>query len=284
MSYEDVSIPVEGLEGQIPEPSPQQQSIEPSQQQPSQPQEPQWDGKQFPLKYRGNPYITKSRDEFINLANKGFSYSQELEKFNRDRAAWEQERNQLQSRYSQYDEFDKMLRESPDLASRMIAMFEDHKNGIKTQQPDGRTFDPRFNDVMSRMDMIERMNTERLNSEADRQLSIDLEKLREKYPNHDWTTDTGNGNLEQQLIQFAVDNGFTNLEHAYRVMMWDSVSSNSKAQALKGAANARQAATKAGVVSNTVSQGGSQQKQGYRYGDSYNDLAARAVEELKNMS
>lgn len=242
---------------------------------------PAWDGSQWQLKYRGSPYTPKTREELVSLAQKGFSYNQEMERINRERREHQEQLQQMQSRYKHYDDFDALLKSNPALAERMVQLTQEFQQGggaTNGSAGNGANYQM-YNQLVERLGKLESTYTESLNAEADRKLEESISKLKAGHPEHDWESDEGNGNLEQQLIRFAIDNGLTNIEHAYRVMMWDQRSVQDKAAALKGAAAAKQAAAKAGVVSGGKG-GGPVPKAGYKYGDSYNDLTKKMLAEM----
>jgi hypothetical protein len=89
--------------------------------------------------------------------------------------------------------------------------------------------------------------------------------------------------LEKQLIQFALDNKMGhNLEYAFRSMMWDQHGTQAKADALKQAQAQRVSQHQQGVVqSGTAQPAPAPKKQGYRYGDGYQDLAAAMANEMR---
>jgi hypothetical protein len=254
----------------------------PSQQQ-SQQQVPEqtWDGTQWNLKYRGQPYTPKSRDELVNLAQKGFSYNQAMEQINRREKEYNDQIASLRTQYSHYDEFDKALRNNPALAERIMQVAQEFQGqqSLGQQQPgvDHRV----YSELTTRLQQLEAQYQERTNSEYDNKLRETLNKIRTENPNVDWDFDDGTGNMEKKLIQFAYDNGIYNLDYAYRAMMWDSNNVNAKADALKSAAASKQQASRAGVINKSTTAGNIPTKKGYKYGDTYSDLARRMTEEIK---
>lgn len=244
-------------------------------------QQTSWNGQEWSLKYRGDPYVPKSRDELINLAQKGFSYTQEMEKFNRERKSYQEQLNSLQGKYKNFETFEQALKNNPAFAQRLMQVAQEFQSQQSEQQNQGGVDYTLINNLQSKVEQLEAMNSERINNEYDRKLSETLQNIRKSYPNHDWEFDDGTGNLEKKLLQFAYDNGITNLDYAYRAMMWDQNSANAKSDALKKAAAAKQAATKAGVLNTSSSAGGTQVKPGYKYGDTWNDLTQRMAAEMK---
>jgi len=236
-----------------------------------------FDGNKWTLKYRGQPYVPKSREELTNLAQKGFSYEQEMGRFKTERTQLQQQLDGLKKQYGHYDVFDKMLKGNPQLAEKIAATIQEMQ--AQGQQPGGANVQL-YSQLKSEIEELKHHNDERINLEYDRRLQESVQKLKADHPDHDWEFDEGNGNLEKQIIQFAMENGITNLEHAYRAMMFDQAGTNAKADALKKAAAAKQQANRAGVIQSGAS-GSPPSKGGYKYGSSYNDLAKQMAAELK---
>lgn len=240
-----------------------------------QPQAEQWDGSKFGLKYRGQPYIPKSHDELIALAQKGFSYSQELAKINQERQAFQQKEQQ----YGQYEQFDQLLKSNPALGQKILQVIAESQ-GQQNQAPAQQYNVPP--ELMQKVSYLEQEHIRRANSEADSKLDNDLNSLKSRYANYDWKTDQGSGTLEKQLLQFALDNKMEhNLEYAFRSMMWDQSQTQAKADALKQAQAQRVSAHQQGIVQQPGAQPApAPQKSGYRYGDGYQDLAAKMAAEM----
>lgn len=266
----------------------QQQQLSPDGAQPGaggqpagQPQGAPWNEKEWPLMYRGQQIFPKDRDHLKNLAQKGFSFEQATEQYNRERTALAQQMENLRKQYAHYDQFDQMLKSNPALQEKIAATIQEMQaGGQQGQQPGGQQFQI-FNKLTERLDSLESMNQERIDAEYDRRLAESVQKLKADHPDHDWNFDDGTGNMERKVIQFAAENGITNLEYAYRSMMYDQAGANAKADALKKAAAAKQQANRAGVIQSGAPGGAAPQQGGYKPGMSYNDVARAMAAEMK---
>src|SRR4030042_284735 len=244
----------------------------------SQGQQQVFDGKQWALKYRGQPYVPKTREELTNLAQKGFSYEQEMGRFKTERTQLQQQLDGLKKQYGLYDEFDKMLKSNPQLAEKIAATIQEMQS--QGQQPGGPNVQL-YSQLKSEIEELKSHNTERINLEYDRRLQESAQKLKADHPDHDWEFDDGTGTLQQQIVRFALESGISSLDHAYWAFMGPQNGTNARADALKKAAAAKQAANRAGGVQGGASPGGAPQKGGYQPGMSYNDIARRMASELK---
>jgi hypothetical protein len=240
-------------------------------------QQPVWDGSQWTLKYRDKDVIPKSREELINLAQRGFGYSQAMERLNREK----QELSGRARQYQQYEQLDQMLKSNPQLAQRILQATAEFHAG-QGQQPAGGDQQAQVSpEIMSRLDRIEHEFKKRQQTDEDMALDREVQAIRTRYPNHPWTEDNGSGTFEHQLLQFAVDNRINNLDHAYRAMMWDSMQTNVKADTLKQQQQQRVAANKQGIVQAGGPPANPAPKQGFNPELGYNDLASQMVNELR---
>jgi hypothetical protein len=242
-----------------------------------------FDGSKWVLKYRGSPYTPKSRDELVNLAQKGFSYEQEMGRFKNERQQLTGQLEALRKQYAHYDEFDGLLKGNPALQEKIAQLIQEMNagGGANGGQGGGANFQL-INKLMGEINDLKGFRDEFTNAEYDRKVAASLEKLKSSHPDHDWEHDDGTGNLEKKILQFALENGITNLDVAYRAMMFDHAGTNASAAALKKAAEDKQRAAKAGIIqSGAAPGGGGMQKGGYKPGMSYNELARQMEGELK---
>jgi hypothetical protein len=278
-AYDDIDM--EGaLDGEVTPEEGLPESTDP-QQQPEVPAEAPWDGNSFPLKYRGEVRIPKSKDELINLAQKGISYTTAMERFNKDKKSFDEQLYSLKKQYEPYDQFNQTLQQNPALAQRIQEVAQEYLSQQPNQSQAPAAQNPMYGQLMQEIENLKKQNLSIQEAEDDKKVNEMVHQLKANYPHHDWETDDGTGTLAHHVIQFAYDNGIYNLDHAYKAMMWDQNGTNAKAEALKKATQAKQQATKAGIVRQGQPSGGMPGKPGYSYGDSYNDLARRMVNEMK---
>jgi len=243
------------------------------QQQQSQQQQtdPNWDPKAYAMTYRGQTVYPKDRQHLINLAQQGWSYSTEMQRLNQEK----QQMQEQQQRLAQYQQFDQYLKQNPHVAQAMLQAAQQN-----VQQPGGQQQPSVPPQIMQKMQTLEQTVQQQQEWYQDQQLDSEIKQLRSKYPNVDWDTDKGGGNLEKNLLQFALDNNLSNLDHAYRVMMFDRTQTDTKANALKQQMQQRQQQHQQGIV-----QGGGQApaqspQSGYKPGMSYKDLTDQMKAEM----
>jgi len=242
-----------------------------------------WDGSQFSLKYREQNIIPKSKEELINLAQRGFGYSQAMGKLNRDR----QDVQNKSQQYQQYDQLDKMLKSNPQLAQKILqAAAEYHSTGGPNQQQQLEGVQQAPGSVspeyVQRLERVEQEFQRRSQVDEDSALDKTIKALQVAHPDHQWDVDNGSGTFENQLIQFAIDNKIRDLEHAYRAFTYDTVATNTKAETLRQQTQQRVENNRQGIV-----QGGgapinpAPANTGYSPDQDYGDLAAKMAADMR---
>lgn len=243
-------------------------------------QSPAWDGSQYALKFRDQQIVPKSREELINLAQRGYGYSQAMEKLNKERASLQQRAAQ----YQQYDQLDQMLKSNPQLAQKILQAAAEYHGQQGAQPQQGQQSPQPWQappELLNRINRIEQEFTKRTQTDEDTALDREIQSLKAKYPSQNWDADNGEGTLERQLLQFAVENKINNLDYAYRAMMWDTQQTNVKADALKQQQQTRVANTRQGVVQSSGQAPAPSPAPAYQAGESYQDLAAKMAAEMR---
>jgi len=255
------AVPAEGTQEQTTEPEPGTETTPPPTGE-QQPQPDTWNADEYALNYRGTRQIPASKEELINLAQKGYSYSQEMEKL-------KGQRQQLDTEYAKYRQFDDLLKSNPALAQQITQVVQEQANnpGAQQQTQEGQ-LPP---EVLSRINNLEQFSQQQVKREQDMVLDNEIGQIKQKYPNNNWK------DLERPLLQFAYDNGISNLDYAYRAMTYDNVGTNARAEALKTQQQNRMNARQQGIVQNgqVAPITPPAQQQTYRHGDSYSELARK---------
>lgn len=233
--------------------------------------QPVWDGQQFTLKYRDQSVVPKSREELISLAQKGFSYSQEMEQLNKQKQS-----------YQQYEQLDALLKSNPAMAQKFIEVI--NEQAAQAAQPPEETAQQQSYvppELLQRINYLEQHHQTLIEKDQDDKLNREIDDLKSKYPDGGWEAIPGQESMETKLLRFALDNNMSNLDYAYRVLNWDNVKTNSKAEGLKAAKEQRQAQHQAGVVTTGQRAPVAPPTKQYTQGSSYNDLAKLMAEEMR---
>ena len=224
-----------------------------------------WNGEDFALTYRGTRQIPTSKEELINLAQMGFSYSDQMARLKNDRKT-------LENEFAQYRHFDAMLKQNPQLSQVINDAVAQYQQSQGQGGGNQQAYVPP--ELLSKISYLEQETQRRAQQEQDRELDSHINSVKQSHPEHDW------GQMEKQLLRFAYDNGITNLEHAYRAMMFDNATVNAKAAALKQQQADRVQQTQQGVVQEGYSPRPPAPKSGYEPSDSYDDLTRKMQAEM----
>ena len=283
--YQTITSQLDGESGNQPvgmqqEPAPPQQSPEPqaptqTQQQPG--TSSNWNGQEWSLKYRDQQIIPKDRQHLISLAQQGLSYSQSMEQLKR-------QREQMEKEYAPFHQLQTMLQQNPALAQRMAAVLAEQQQQQPLQQPLQPQQQPQYNvppELANNVQELSQWRAQMMEQQADQALTSEIDQLKKADPSQNWDVPDDSGmTLTYKVMKGAYDGQYPSLQAAYRDLMWDQQMTASKANALKEQAAQRQAQSKAGVVNGAPVAGVPQQSAGYRPGQSYNDLAQQATQEL----
>jgi len=252
----DTAAPVEGTPDVGQQPNPEVQA-------------PEFDAQQWGYKFKGKDYFPTDRNHLINLAQKGHSFESRMEALNKQQGEFDG----LKEKYGQYEELDNLFQGNPEFQSAVMKLRQQHLSG--EQETPG--IDPK---VSQELDELKRWRETETSRREDEKLQSEIDKMKADHPDHDWNTDSGEGELWKQILMHAQDKGIDKLESAYRDFHYDSLAVQAKAQALKQNADQKQKMSKAGIV-----QGGTPTAkpaaQGVNVSDlSYNDLKNKALNEM----
>lgn len=228
-----------------------------------------FDPNQWSFKYKGKPFLPKDRNHLMSLASQGLGATQRIEEYNKKEAELEQMRNQ----YSKYADLDKNFQSNPEFAQRVFELQQQIGQGEQE-------IDPNVAQIKAELQELKQWKEQQSMELVDRQLDNEMNELKKSHSNHNWELDEGDGTLTKRIMKHAYDNNFPTLEAAYRDFMWDSVQTNAKGQAIKQMTGAQKAAHRQGVVQPAVNSGVVPKKPAYNKGDSWNDVAEKAVKSL----
>ena len=234
------------------------------------PEAPEFMPDQWKLNYKGQPVMPKDREHLVNLAQKGYGYEQRMEQLN----ASQKEMEEMKAKYGQYEELDKHFKENPEFQQQVMA--------LRQQQGTPQATAPPVNPQMqSDMDEMKQWKQTLVQQQEDQKVTDQINGLKEKYPNHQWDMDDGNGPLWQKIIRHALDKNIDDLHIAYRDFFFDDAQRTAGTQALKKNAEHKQSMTRQGIVEQGAPAPAAKPA-GINYSkSSYNDLTGQALKELR---
>ena len=86
------------------------------------------------------------------------------------------------------------------------------------QQP---ALPPEIQAKLEKLDSVTQDVQRMKEKEEDQALDQEISGLKAKHSDFDWTTDSGEGTLEKQVLQAAMENGLNDLEKAFRIVTFD---------------------------------------------------------------
>lgn len=238
---------------------------------------PQFNPQEWALNYKGQQVMPKDRDHLVNLAQKGWSYEQAMEQINREK----QEFARQQGEISRYIELDKAMKADPQFANSLYNFIREYnegggQQGEKLQQ--NQQDNPEFVQLRQELEDLKSWKQQNLLERAQEQIDSELANLAQRYPNYDWQSDTGSGTLAYRLLKHAHDNNFVDLHTAFKDLMFDEVSKQTKFDTLKQQKEVQQRQAKQGVVqTGSPASVAPKKPAAYSSGDSYNDLYKKAL-------
>lgn len=233
------------------------------------------------LKFRGKEIQPKDRQHLINLAQQGYLYNNKAQELK----TREQQLEQMGQQYAKYKQLAEAFQKNPQLQQQIMALY--HKSMGQQQQGENEQasqgMPPQLHPYLEKIDTLEQRLQKMDQQQADEELRREINDLKSRYQ-EDWDTKDENGHsLMWELLNHAHKNNFKTLEQAYRDMMWDTMMTRTKSEALKKQAEDRKKKAKQGIV---TPDGGQRPPSGNNQPDfrkmSYNDIAEHVIaNELK---
>lgn len=224
---------------------------------------------EWQLNYRGQTISPKDKQELINLAQKGYSFSQSMAVLNKEKEQMKEQLNQ----YQPYVELDRRFREDPRLQAVIQKALAEYEQTPETNQ---LADNPMLYELKSQLDEIKQFKAQQEQSVVENDLRSEIQELRNQYPNENWDAGDEEGTFLQHVLKHAYDNNIGSLQTAYRDLAFERSVNNAKAEALK------EATRKTTGNQNAKVGGGrtfSTQKSEIKYdpSDGYDDLVNKAL-------
>ena len=196
---------------------------------------------EWTLKFRDQPYVPQSKDELINLAQRGKLYDSKQSEYN-------EKMSQLEKRaeaVKQYEELAQAMQKNPRFQQQIMDMYYGSNVGAQApmqQQPDSAVAAQLPPEVAEKITNMEKQLTSFQQAQMDESLNKEINDLQGKYSGYDWKTiDSQGRTLADQIVEAAHEMGGVSLEAAFRHVMWDQMQEMAAANALRAQAEAKQA-------------------------------------------
>ena len=233
--------------------------------------------------WNGKP-IKAPVDRFKQWASQGYDYAQKMQDFKTQQAAFEKSQKEFEPLKSRYSEIDAYAKENPQWLEHvnsqyMAAIGQAQANGAPNS--DIQALKNELQELKSFRDEITTERTTAKQNDEDQKLQGEIQSIQAKYPDLDWKTPNGEGKtMETQVIEFAIQNGLKNFDHAFKLFNHDNLITLHSAKAKEDQVRAKQAQTKAGLLGSTPAPTKSFERAVNIKSKSYNDLTREALAEL----
>lgn len=239
-----------------------------------------FDPKAYELKVNGQNYYPKDQNHLRELAMKGYDYSQRMEKHNKAVEQFQQQ----QAKYKKFEDLQNALESDPDFSQYYFDSISKYKKGAPVDDgvvvsPEIKALRDELGGTKKQVEELAKFKEEAARRNMDEAIGREIKDLRDKYKDQNWDLDTGDGTLEKRVLKHAYDGEFKTLNAAFRDLMFDTVATTSREDALKKAKNDAIEKSRQGIVSNGNGAAPVAAKPPQRF-KSYNAAKESALQEL----
>jgi hypothetical protein len=251
-------------------------------------------GNQWVINHEGKE-IPLDEHKFKMYAQKGYNYEgkmhqlrvdrnlhqKESESFSEQRKSWEAETAEMR----QIQEFAK---QNPQWVETVRQAWVNAQQGGQQQ---GQSQNPWVNQIGQLQNtvnqLVQRISDQdkqtQMRSVAEKEATLDTQiaKYKDENPSFDWNTADEMGmNLEKRIMQFAIDEGIKNVEHAAKLFHWDEHMKRTQLSAKEQVGKDIQRQQKLGLGTPTAKSQLQLKRTESVRGKSYDDIASEALKEL----
>jgi hypothetical protein len=209
-----------------------------------------WNPDEFQLKFRDSVHKPKTKEELINLAQRGILYDKKGQELNEKLKSFSARESELAQKEAELQELmtvNEQFNSNPEMKRRILGLLQEVQNaqGNAEHAPYGsQEASEASAEVMQLRDKIGSLEKQlgevsnymssNLDREAMDSLDKDINALKERYSFENWNLPDEDGNkLEDTILQYMHKHGVMDPEAAYRHLRWDAMQENTKAQTLK---------------------------------------------------
>lgn len=221
--------------------------------------------------------IKEPLETILKRASQGYNYAQHMQSLNQKMAEVDQKHKTALELEQKYGEIDKFAQANPEwndhLRNSWEARFNINKTsdeGLSQQAALPPHLQQEINELKSFVDSVK---AER----ADQAYQSSFNRVRESYPDVDFTqTDPDTGrSLEQQVLEFARDNGINKFEPAFKAFYADKLIERARVQAREQVAADLKQRSKAGLLGTSQAPARASGEQSYP--QNYNNMTMEQI-------
>lgn len=232
--------------------------------------------------WNGQKVSPDSAEKAKTWLSLGHNYNQRAAELNRERAAWQKEREELTTKYKGFDryaEFDQYARQNPQWWQHVEQQW--NQRGQQGVDPSLQPLLDRLQKAETFIEQQQRLKAEQTQREQDQALDAEISEIRKQYPNIDLSSVDETGKpLEYRILAHANEHGINSFRAAFRDYLHDRLVEESKAQGLAQQAKDKELAAKKGLLGTTQAPTKGLKPASNVRGKSYGDLASEALQEF----
>lgn len=173
-----------------------------------------WNGEDWKLKHGDNYYVPKSKEELINIANRGKLYDRKK------------------------DEMSKKEKEISDTYDYLVDWLQNYSSQLNpNENQDDQNLDlndPNYDETLKLRQEFQEFKQQAEMKDAQKELIRRETSLMEKFPNKDWKVIGDDGKtLIDKVLERASETGNTNLEDVFKAISYEDDITKAKIEANK---------------------------------------------------
>lgn len=213
--------------------------------------------------------IKEPRDMVLKRASAGYHYAQQMEQYNKEKAAWEQQRDldrqkweEERKAYEPFKEMETFGRQNPQWVEYWKRAYEARNNpvpqgeGVQTEgiqdiaaHPYVKSLEERVNKFAKFMEDQQHREVQAKTEQEDNTYRQAVDAVRKEYPEIDFDqADEEGRSLEYRVLQHARFNGIHNFRSAFRDLHFDQLAAKKIEKAKEEVAQSRVADKRQGII------------------------------------
>ena len=205
----------------------------------------------YAFEHKGQRIVPKDENQVRQWLSGGYNFSQNQQSFKQQQAEFQARQAKVAELERLNEAFEKNPQLQKDIFELLQKTTQSQISGQQPQQAQAPALPPEIQAKLEKLDTVTQDVQRMKEKEEDQALDQEISGIKAKHPEFDWQSDLGEGTLEKQVLQAAMDHGLNDLEKAFRLVTYDKVKTNTEAAVLKRLADERQANAKAGIIATT---------------------------------
>jgi len=191
----------------------------------------------IPLK-RGDKEHFFDGEKVINLAQQGFDYNtknrelkQQRQAFDEEKTQWESDKGESNEKFEEYAKYDEFLKANPQVFQEIQNRYNQQQTGQDPNamfqmpgqmSPMVQQLQEQVQSLQDRVAKDDQTKAEQMEAQKETKLDETISSYKDKYSSFDWDKSDEHGyNLEQQVLNHAIDKGIKDFKAAANDYMFE---------------------------------------------------------------